>query len=118
MIGVWSERWLRRPIFEETPDTGLLMWWMRGTVKTDANPDAIVYDPVSKRVFTFNGRGKNTTGINAADGTVAEIRCKVRHVGRSINTRSPARTIRSRTACAAWSRGEDRSWTVLRRTSG
>src|SRR5689334_1742241 len=30
-----------------------------GTVKTDANPDAIAYDPVSKRVFTFNGRGKN-----------------------------------------------------------
>jgi DNA-binding HxlR family transcriptional regulator len=21
-MGVWSERWLRRPIFEETPDTG------------------------------------------------------------------------------------------------
>jgi hypothetical protein len=42
-----------------------------GTVKTDANPDAIVYDSVSKRVFTFNGRGKNTTAINAADGTVA-----------------------------------------------
>src|SRR6267143_2083435 len=41
------------------------------TVKTDANPDAIVYDSVSKRVFTFNGRGKNTTAINAADGTVA-----------------------------------------------
>jgi DNA-binding HxlR family transcriptional regulator len=37
-LGVWSERWLRRPIFEATPDTGLLMWWMRGTVKTDALP--------------------------------------------------------------------------------
>jgi hypothetical protein len=42
-----------------------------GTVKTDANPDAIVYDGASKRVFTFNGRGKNTTAINAGDGTVA-----------------------------------------------
>ena len=42
-----------------------------GKVKTDANPDAIVYDAVSKRVFTFNGGGKNTTAINAADGTVA-----------------------------------------------
>jgi len=41
-----------------------------GTVKTDGNPDAIAYDPVSKRVFTFNGRGKNTTAINAADGSV------------------------------------------------
>jgi hypothetical protein len=37
-MGIWSERWLRRPIFEETPDTGVLMWWMRGTVKTDALP--------------------------------------------------------------------------------
>jgi DNA-binding beta-propeller fold protein YncE len=41
-----------------------------GTVKTDANPDAIIYDPASKRVFTFNGRGKNSTAINAADGSV------------------------------------------------
>ncbi len=37
-MGIWSERWLRRPIFEATPDTGLLMWWMRGTVKTEALP--------------------------------------------------------------------------------
>src|SRR5436309_5320417 len=42
-----------------------------GTVKTGANPDAIVYDSVTKQVFTFNGRGKNATAINAADGTVA-----------------------------------------------
>ncbi len=41
-----------------------------GTVKTDANPDAILYEPVTKRVFTFNGRGKNATAINAADGAV------------------------------------------------
>ncbi|GIG60541.1 transcriptional regulator [Longispora fulva] len=37
-IGIWSERWLRRPIFEETPDTGLLMWWIRTTVKCDLLP--------------------------------------------------------------------------------
>ncbi|HXJ07116.1 MAG TPA: YncE family protein [Candidatus Acidoferrum sp.] len=42
-----------------------------GTAKTDANPDAIVYDSVTKRVFALNGRGQNTTAINAADGTVA-----------------------------------------------
>src|SRR5271154_3943620 len=42
-----------------------------GTVKTDANPDAIVYDGVTKRVFTLNGRGQNTTAINGADGTIA-----------------------------------------------
>jgi DNA-binding beta-propeller fold protein YncE len=41
-----------------------------GTVKTDGNPDAILYDSGSKRLFTFNGRGKNATAINAADGTV------------------------------------------------
>lgn len=41
-----------------------------GTAKTDANPDAIIYDPATKRVFTFNGRGKNSTVINAADGSV------------------------------------------------
>ena len=42
-----------------------------GTVKTGTNPDAIVYDPVTKRVFTFNGRSNDATAINAADGTVA-----------------------------------------------
>ena len=47
-----------------------------GTAKTDVNPDAILYEPVTKRIFTFNGGrrntpgGKNSTAINAADGTV------------------------------------------------
>ena len=41
------------------------------TVKTDANPDAIIYDPAAKRVFTFNGRGKNSTVIDASNGSVA-----------------------------------------------
>jgi DNA-binding beta-propeller fold protein YncE len=35
------------------------------------NPDAIIYDPASKRVFTFNGRSKNATVIDAEKGTVA-----------------------------------------------
>ena len=35
------------------------------------NPDAILYDPASQRVFTFNGRSKNATVIDAAKGTVA-----------------------------------------------
>jgi len=34
------------------------------------NPDAIVYDPVSKHVFTFNGRTSNATSIDAEKGTV------------------------------------------------
>ncbi|HLW52308.1 MAG TPA: YncE family protein [Candidatus Angelobacter sp.] len=32
------------------------------------NPDAILYDPASKRVFTFNGRSKNATVIDAENG--------------------------------------------------
>ncbi len=42
-----------------------------GTVKTGTNPDAIIYDEGSKRVFAMNGRSQDTTAINAADGTVA-----------------------------------------------
>jgi len=42
-----------------------------GTAKTGTNPDAIVYDGVTKRVFTMNGRSNNATAVNAADGTVA-----------------------------------------------
>jgi len=32
---------------------------------TGENPDAILYDPASQRVFTFNGRGRNATAIDA-----------------------------------------------------
>jgi len=46
------------------------------TVKTTGgNPDAIVYEPATRRVFTFNGAGANTTAIDATSpgvvGTVA-----------------------------------------------
>ena len=34
------------------------------------NPDAILYDPATKRVFTFNGGTSNATAIDAATGTV------------------------------------------------
>ncbi len=34
------------------------------------NPDAILYDASSKRVFAFNGRSKNATVIDAVKGTV------------------------------------------------
>jgi DNA-binding beta-propeller fold protein YncE len=38
-------------------------------VKTSGdNPDAILYDPASKRVFAFNGRGANATVLDAASG--------------------------------------------------
>jgi DNA-binding beta-propeller fold protein YncE len=42
---------------------------------TGENPDAILYDPATHRVFTFNGRGRNVTAIDAKTdevvGTVA-----------------------------------------------
>lgn len=42
-----------------------------GKVKTTGeNPDCIVYDPASRRVFTFNGRSSNSTVIDAATGKV------------------------------------------------
>ena len=34
------------------------------------NPDAILYDPATKRLFTFNGGTSNATAIDAATGTV------------------------------------------------
>src|SRR5208283_5781490 len=42
-----------------------------GHVKTGENPDAILYDPASQRVFTFNGRSKDATVLEAASGEVA-----------------------------------------------
>lgn len=37
---------------------------------TGANPDAILFDSATHRVFTFNGRGENTTAIDAVGDTV------------------------------------------------
>jgi DNA-binding beta-propeller fold protein YncE len=39
-------------------------------VKVGDNPDAILYDPVTKRVFTFNGRSQDSTAIDGASGKV------------------------------------------------
>jgi DNA-binding beta-propeller fold protein YncE len=41
------------------------------TIPAGTNPDAIIYDPASKRVFAMNGRSGDITAINAADGKVA-----------------------------------------------
>jgi YVTN family beta-propeller protein len=35
-------------------------------IKVGEGPDAIVYDPFSKRVFTFNAKSKDTTAIDVA----------------------------------------------------
>jgi YVTN family beta-propeller protein len=40
------------------------------TVAVGKNPDAILYDPFSKRVFVFNGRSNDATILDAKKGTV------------------------------------------------
>ncbi len=40
-------------------------------VAAGQNPDGILYDPYSKRVFAFNGRSDDVTAIDAATGKVA-----------------------------------------------
>ncbi len=40
-------------------------------VPAGTNPDGIVYDPATKRLFAFNGRSKNVTVIEGATGQVA-----------------------------------------------
>lgn len=40
------------------------------TPTTGENPDAILYDPASRRIFAMNGRGHNSTAIDAATGAV------------------------------------------------
>jgi DNA-binding beta-propeller fold protein YncE len=40
---------------------------------TGDNPDAILYDPATKHVFTFNGRGQNTTVFDGDGKVVATI---------------------------------------------
>ena len=42
-----------------------------GTAPAGKNPDAIIYDPASKRVFAFNGSSKDATAIDAKTGAVA-----------------------------------------------
>jgi DNA-binding beta-propeller fold protein YncE len=43
-----------------------------GEVKAEPDADAIVYDPASKRIFSFNGNAKNTTVIDPVKGTVVK----------------------------------------------
>jgi DNA-binding beta-propeller fold protein YncE len=41
-----------------------------GHAQAGMNPDAIVYDPATKRVFTMNGRSGDITAIDAVTGSV------------------------------------------------
>jgi YVTN family beta-propeller protein len=39
-------------------------------IKTGESPDAMVYEPYSKRIFSFNTKGKNSTVIDAVNDSV------------------------------------------------
>jgi len=43
------------------------------SIKVGERPDAILYEPFSKRVFTFNARSHDSTAIDAATGKVVGI---------------------------------------------
>jgi len=42
-----------------------------GTATAGKNPDAIIYDPASKRIFAFNGTSKDATAVDAKTNNVA-----------------------------------------------
>jgi DNA-binding beta-propeller fold protein YncE len=42
-----------------------------GEVAAGTNPDGIIYDPGTKRVFAFNGRSESATVVDAEKGTLA-----------------------------------------------
>jgi len=42
-----------------------------GEVDAGMNPDGIIYDPATKRVFAFNGRSGSATVVDAEKGTLA-----------------------------------------------
>src|SRR3989449_10716176 len=41
-----------------------------GQIQAGRNPDSILYDPASKRLFVFNGGSKDATGMDPAKGRV------------------------------------------------
>jgi DNA-binding beta-propeller fold protein YncE len=43
---------------------------VRSTIAVGGNPDAILYDAATHRLMTFNGRSKDVTLVDAAQGTV------------------------------------------------
>lgn len=42
-----------------------------GEIPAGTNPDGIIYDPGTKRVFAFNGRSASATAVDAEKGTLA-----------------------------------------------
>jgi len=42
-----------------------------GEIKVGKKPDAIIYEPLTKRIYVMNGDSESITVLNAADGSVA-----------------------------------------------
>jgi YVTN family beta-propeller protein len=42
-----------------------------GEIKVGKKPDAIIYEPLTKRIYVMNGNSDDITVLNAADGSVA-----------------------------------------------
>ena len=42
-----------------------------GEIKVGKKPDAIIYEPLTKRIYVMNGDSENITVLNASDGSVA-----------------------------------------------
>ena len=51
------------------------------TIKVGKNPDAIIYDAATNRVFTFNGGSSDSTVIEAASGKSCGNDCARRQTG-------------------------------------
>lgn len=85
-------------------------------VDTGANPDSILYEPSSKEVYTFNGRGQSSTVFDARSGAVvatipldgkpefAQIDAKLGRVYVNIEDKSVIRAIDIKThaVVASW----------------
>jgi DNA-binding beta-propeller fold protein YncE len=41
-----------------------------GEIKVGKKPDAIIYEPLTKRIYVMNGESKNISVLNAADGSL------------------------------------------------
>ena len=77
---------LGRGFTSDGGDNGVTMFDLKtlmviSKIKTGQNPDGIIYEPVSHRVFTFNGRGSDSTAIDARTGNVITASIPVGQTG-------------------------------------
>jgi YVTN family beta-propeller protein len=74
--GVVTDDDLNRGFISDGADNTVVIFDLKShailqRVKAGSDPDSLLFDPASKRVFAFNGRSENVTVIDAATGNVA-----------------------------------------------